>query len=344
MANNTNNTNNTRPFLTSCVGMTAKGVPYAIQLEGYIASAAPYFKEATDDKKAFLSFSIGLRGSAARLMALADSTYDKDKEYGEKGEDGLEKDEFADLHLYGALAEKMSKVLVKGRRVIVSGPMKMEPYTKKDGTAGSRLVVNVDNIIDGGSRKNGIDPTIGSNIAVVTTTFTGKDGVTRSTPMAATVSGTVVGAGELRNSNGTDYLQFGIRTGMSAEKIVALAGGTYDKNKGYDTKKTIINATVFGKVAERLAKVIKDGAVVVVSGPADVNEYDGKVSYRIRPRNNAVTILKYADNGVAAPVSGSAADTAPAPAAGSAAADAAPASDEGYFAPVDEDDGDELPF
>ena len=327
MANN--NTNNTRPFLTSCVGMTAKGVPYPIQLEGYIASAAPYFKEASGEKKAFLSFSIGLRGSAARMMALANGTYEKGKEYGEKGEDGLEKDEFADLHLYGTLAEKMSKVLVKGRHVVVSGPMKMEEYTRKDGTTATRLVVNVDNIIDGGSRKNGVDPTIGTDIAVVTTTYTGKDGVTRSTPMAATVSGTVIGAGELKNSNGTDYLQFGIRTGMSAEKIVALAGGTYDKGKEYDDKKTIINATVFGKAAERLAKVIKDGAVVVVSGPADANEYDGKVSYRIRPRDNAVTVLKYAAAGTA-------------PAAGSA--DAAPAPDEGYFAPVAEDEGDELPF
>lgn len=332
MANN--NTNNTRPFLTSCVGMTAKGVPYAIQLEGYIASAAPYFKEASGDKKAFLSFSIGLRGSAARMMALADGTYEKGKEYGEKGEDGLEKDEFADLHLYGTLAEKMSKVLVKGRRVVVSGPMKMEEYTRKDGTTATRLVVNVDNIIDGGSRKNGVDPTVASNIAVVTTTYTGNDGVTRSTPMAATVSGTVVGAGELKNSNGYDYLQFGIRTGMSAEKIVDLAGGSYNKDKKYDGKKTIINATVFGKTAERLAKVIRDGAIVVVSGPAEANEYDGKVSYRIRPRSNAVTVLKYAENGAAAP------------AAGSAAADAAPAPtpDEGYFDTMGEDDGDELPF
>lgn len=332
MANN--NTNNTRPFLTSCVGTTAKGVPYAIQLEGYIASAAPYFKEATDDKKAFLSFSIGLRGSAARLMALADGTYEKGKEYGEKGEDGLEKDEFCDLHLYGTLAEKMSKVLVKGRRVVVSGPMKMEEYDRKDGSKGTRLVVNVDNIIDGGSRKNGVDPTVASNIAVVTTTFTGKDGVTRSTPMAATVSGTVIGAGELKNKNGTDYLQFGIRTGMSAEKIVALADGTYDKDKEYDGKKTIINATVFGKTAERLAKVIQDGAIVVVSGPAEANEYDGKISYQIRPRNNAVTVLKYPETEAAASV------------AGSAAADAAPAptSDEGYFAPIAEDEGDELPF
>lgn len=332
MANN--NTNNTRPFLTSCVGTTAKGVPYAIQLEGYIASAAPYFKEATDDKKAFLSFSIGLRGSAARLMALADGTYEKGKEYGEKGEDGLEKDEFCDLHLYGTLAEKMSKVLVKGRRVVVSGPMKMEEYDRKDGSKGTRLVVNVDNIIDGGSRKNGVDPTVASNIAVVTTTFTGKDGVTRSTPMAATVSGTVIGAGELKNKNGTDYLQFGIRTGMSAEKIVALADGTYDKDKEYDGKKTIINATVFGKTAERLAKVIRDGAIVVVSGPAEANEYDGKISYQIRPRNNAVTVLKYPETEAAASV------------AGSAAADAAPAptSDEGYFAPIAEDEGDELPF
>jgi len=295
MANN----NNTRPYLTAAVGMTVKGKPYAIQLEGYVASAAPYFKEASGDKKAFLSVSIGLRGSAARLMARADGTYDKDKEYGTKDSDGLEIDEFADLHIFGKTAEEMSKALVKGRRVVVSGPMKMETYKKKDETEGQRLVIDVNNIIDGGSRKNGIAPTVGNEIAVVTTTYTSKDGIVHNTPMACGVSGTVINCDGLKTSESeVSYLGFGMKTNMPAEKICDLANGTYSKDKTYDEKKTIVNVTLFGKQAERLASVIADGAVLVISGRVEAHEYNEKTSYRMRARD--LTVLKYADNGGAA--------------------------------------------
>lgn len=327
-----NNTNNSKPFLTASTIKTDKGVPYALQLEGYVASAAPYFKEATEDKKAFLNVRIGLRGPAERLMALADGTYDKDKDYGSE-------DDFADLRFYGPLAEKMSKVLTKGRRVVVSGPMKWEEFKRKDGSDARKIVIDVNNAVDGGSRKAGVDPTVGDNIAVATMTYTGKDNVTRSIPMAATVSGTVIGAEGLKTKGDTTYLNFGIKTNMPAEKIVDLANGTYSKDKEYDGKKTIINATMFGKSAQQLAKVIRNGAVVVVSGATQAHEYDGKVSYQIKPRNSAVTVLKYApDDGAAAPA------PAAAPAAGTAAADVAPSSDEGYFVPMEDEDDGTLPF
>lgn len=327
-----NNTNTTRPYLAATVAKTVKNVPYALQLEGYVAGT-PYFKEATTDKKAFLSVSIGIRGSAARLMARADGTFDKEKTYGKLGEDGREIDEFADLHFFGQLAETMSKALVKGRRVIVSGPMKWEPFKRKDGSDAQKLVIDVDNAIDGGSRKNGVDPTIGNRIAVVTTTYTGKDGLIHNVPMAGTLSGTVIGCNGLKTGgSGTTYLSFGIKTNLPAEKVHDMVNGIDGKNKAYDEKRTIVNATVFGQDAERMAKVIADGAIVVVSGPVESREYDGKVSYQNRPR--CTTILKYAE--ATAPAGGEAAS------AGTAAADAAELSGE-FFAPMDDAD-DELPF
>lgn len=319
---------NKNRYKTHSVGMTTKGEPYAFQLEGYISSPAPYFSAAHDDKKAFLSASIGLPCAADQLMALAKNEYDKEKSYVAP--------EFATIKLYGQAAEKFSSVLNKGRHVVVAGRLVWRQFTTKDGNPGERLEIEVDNLIDAGSFKDGVDPTVGSDIAVATLAYKSRqDGLDRTLPMACTVSGTVIGAKPLGTSpKGNSYLQFGIRTQMSAEKICDLANGTYNKEKAYDGKKTIINASVFGTRAEGLAKVIADGAIVVVSGAVEAREYNGNISYQIRPRGDAVTVIKYG------PRDGS----APAPAAGSAAAAAEPdTSAAGNFTPV-EDEDDELPF
>lgn len=321
-------TENKNRYKTHSVGMTAKGVPYAFQLEGYVSSPAPFFSAAHDDKKAFLSVSIGLPCPADMLFAMAKGEYDKEKNYSVP--------EFATLRLYGKAAEDYSSILNKGRHVVVSGRMVWREYTTKDNNPGERLDIDVDNIIDAGSYANGIEPTVGNDIAVSTLSYTNKqDGLTRTIPMACTVSGTVVGCRPLSTSpRGTTYLQFGIRTNMPAEKIVDLANGTYSKDKAYDGKKTIINATIFGQRAEGLSKVLSNGAVVVVSGAVDAREYNGNVSYQIRPRGDAVTLIKY----------GARPSSAPAPVNGTAAAAAEPdTSAAGNFAPIDDDD-DELPF
>ncbi len=309
---------NKNRYKTHSVGMTTKGEPYAFQLEGYVSSPAPYFSAAHDDKKAFLSASIGLPCAADQLMALAKNEYDKEKSYVAP--------EFATIKLYGQAAEKFSSVLNKGRHVVVAGRLVWRQFTTKDGNPGERLEIEVDNLIDAGSFKDGVDPTVGSDIAVATLAYKSRqDGLDRTLPMACTVSGTVIGAKPLGTSpKGNSYLQFGIRTQMSAEKICDLANGTYNKEKAYDGKKTIINASVFGTRAEGLAKVIADGAIVVVSGAVEAREYNGNISYQIRPRGDAVTVIKYG------PRDGS----APAPAAGSAAAAAEPdTSAAGNFTP-----------
>ena len=315
-------------YKTHSVGLNKKGEPYAFQLEGYISSAAPYFKAAEGDKPAYLSASMGIGCETECLLALANGAYERDKQYSGG--------EFVDVRLYGSRAEKFSSVLNKGRHVVVSGLLKQETFTRKDGTSGERLVVNVDNIVDAGSHKEGILPTIGSDIAVSTLSYTGKDGVTRAIPMACTMSGTVIGCrGLAQGGNGTSYLSFGVRTNMPAEKVCDLANGTYKKDKEYDTKKTIVNVTVFREVAERLSKVVADGAIVVVSGPVETREYNGNTSYQMRARNNAVTVIKYAER-----------KSEDAPAGGTAAAAAAHTPDpnpaDGFAALADDDD--ELPF
>ena len=91
---------------------------------------------------------------------------------------------------------------------------------------------------------------------------------------------------------------------------------------------------VFRKDAERLSKVLTDGAMVVVSGPVEAREYNGNTSYQLRPRLGAVTIIKF----------GPRADGSAAP-AGTAAASAAEVPDPsaGGFT-MDDDGDDELPF
>lgn len=319
---------NKNRYKTHSVGMTTKGEPYAFQLEGYVSSPAPYFSAAHDGKKAFLSASIGLPCAADQLMALAKNEFDKEKSYVAP--------EFATIKLYGQAAEKFSSVLNSGRHVVVAGRLVWRQYTTKDGNPGERLEVEVDNLIDGGSFKDGADPVIGNDIAVATLAYkSNQDGLERTLPMACTVSGTVIGTKPLGTSpKGTSYLQFGIRTQMPAEKICDLANGTYNKDKAYDGKKTIVNASVFGTRAEGLSKVIADGAIVVVSGAIEAREYNGNISYQIRPRGDAITVIKYG------PRNGS----TPEPAADSAAAAANPdTSAAGNFTPIDDED-DELPF
>ena len=121
---------------------------------------------------------------------------------------------------------------------------------------------------------------------------------------------------------------------MPAEKVFDLVNGSYSKDKAYDEKKTIINVTVFRESAERLSKVIANGAIVCVAGSIEAREYGGNISYQMRPFDGSVVVLKYGENK----------SEGAAPAAGTAAADAAPTADAGeFFAPV-EDEGDELPF
>lgn len=334
-----NTANNRKFYSVASVGKTAKDTPYAYALEGYVASATPFFKAAEGDKKAYLNVSIGLSGSKARLMDLANGTYDKEKDYGDK-------DEFASVRIYGEAAEKLADKLVRGRHIVVSGALSLQPYTSKTtGAEGEELVITADNVVDLGARKTGVEPAISANVGVANRSYTTKDGVVRTENMATGMIGTVIGCKGLSVSEkGIRSLAFGVKTNLPAEKICDLANGANTDGKEYDIKRTIVNVVFFNDQAERLSKIVRDGAIVVTAGPVEARDYNGNVSYQMRGRS--LVMGKYAPmDAPGAPAPAAVAGTAAPAAAAVAAADAAALGDDasGYFVPMDDDDGT-LPF
>jgi single-strand DNA-binding protein len=53
---------------------------------------------------------------------------------------------WVDCALWGKRATSLQPYLAKGHRVTVSGPIKLEAYTAKDGTAKTRLRLSVDQV------------------------------------------------------------------------------------------------------------------------------------------------------------------------------------------------------
>jgi len=317
-------TTNTRRYLPAELGLDKNNKPHAFHVEGFIARPA-YFKEAADGKKSFLATAIGINMSPAKMMALADGTYSKDVNYGEDSG-------FLGLKLFGKMAEEFSKICAVGVKVAVSGTLEWRDYTKKDQTPDKELVLNVSNLVVMGGK--GVDPVISDNVGYATRTYV-KDGVTHAQPMVELASGRVVGCNGLqtKEDTGKKYLTFGVVTKLPAEKIYDLVNGSYNKDKKYDEKKQIVNVSLFDKAAEAMSKVIRDGAEVVVTGPIEAREHEGKVSYRIRARQ--CSIMKFAP----LPEGSDASQAAPAV---ETAAEAVNTS--GFSAIADDDDDGDLPF
>lgn len=323
----TTNTTEKKRYLAAQLGMDAKGNPHAFHVEGYISKPA-YFKTGTDDKKSYLGTSIGIAMSPERMMALADGTFDKALDYGE--DNG-----FISLNLFGKEAEAFSKVCAVGIRVAVSGNLEWNEYPLKNGNTGKDLRILVNNLVVMGGKNS--DATIASDVGVATRIYTGSDGVQRSVPTVELMSGVVVNVRDLAfgGKDNKAYLSFGVKTAMPAEKICDLATGTFDSKKDYDTKKRIVNVTVFGGTAEALSKVIRDGALVVCTGAVEAREYNGNTSYQMRAQ--VCSVMKYA------PLAEGGA-TASAPSGTAAAASAPDANYSSDFFTVDDLDDNDLPF
>lgn len=319
-----NTTNTTRRYLPAELGLNKDNKPHAFHVEGFI-SRPPFYNEASGDKKAFLSTAIGINMSPAKMMALADGSYSKDTNYGEDSG-------FLGLKIFGKMAEDFSKICAVGVKVAVAGNLEWRDYTKKDQTPGKELVLNVSTLVVMGGK--GVDPVISDNVGYSTRTYV-KDGITHSQPMVELMSGRVVGCNGLKTSDGgKQYLTFGVMTKLPAEKIYDLVNGSYKKDKKYDDKKKIVNVTLFDRSAEAMAKVVRDGAEVVVTGPIEAREYEGSISYRVRSRQ--CSIMKFA------PKTEGEADTQIAAPAVETAAEAVNTT--GFSAIADDDDDCDLPF
>lgn len=319
----TNNTEKKR-YLAAEVGMDVNGKPHAFHVEGYISRPA-YVTRGTEDKKSYLGTAIGTTTETEALMALADGSYEKGKEYGGG--------EFLSLNMFGSLAESFSKVCEVGLKVAVSGTFEWHDYTSKDGAPRKELRLLVDNLVVMGSRTK--EGEISNRVGHATRMFADKDGVVHNQPYTELMTGEVIGAKGLKSSaSGHEYLSFGVKTKIPAKKIYDLATGTYKDGNEYDTKKCIVNAVLFDRTAKALANLIRNGAQVVCSGAVTAREYNGETSYQMVPR--VISIMKFAPK----VEDENAANTGAAPTGSVASAGYSGTSD---FVPMDDED-DELPF
>ena len=178
----TNNTEKKR-YLAAEVGMDVNGKPHAFHVEGYISRPA-YVTRGTEDKKSYLGTAIGTTTETEALMALADGSYEKGKEYGGG--------EFLSLNMFGSLAESFSKVCEVGLKVAVSGTFEWHDYTSKDGAPRKELRLLVDNLVVMGSRTK--EGEISNRVGHATRMFADKDGVVHNQPYTELMTGEVIGA------------------------------------------------------------------------------------------------------------------------------------------------------
>lgn len=332
-ATNTNtsaNADTKRRFLAAEVGLNEKGQPFAFHVEGYISKPA-YFLAANpeEEKRAYLSTSIGINMSPERLMALADGTYNKDADYGEANG-------FLDLRLTGKMAEDFSESCVVGSRVAVAGRLDWSSFTKKDSTEGKSLTVIVSSIVVMGGKS--VEAKLTNTIGVATKVYTGSDSVSRSMPMATLVTGTVLNNWGLKTGgDNKTFLPLSVKALLPSEEIYDRVTGKYDKEKEYGPSH-ILNVTLFGKAATALVGILRRDAQVVMTGVVDSREYNGETTYQMRPR--VLSVMKFAPNDN----SGEAGADSQAPSGSAAAEMAPPPGDASGFEPFDDEDDGELPF
>lgn len=301
--------NKTARYLAAQVGMSGDK-PYAFHLEGNL-TAEPHLLEAQGDKAEMAYTSMGISMGCMKLMAKA------------TGKDAPEDegDTFVSLNFYGNLAKKfMESNPGKGNAIAVCG--KLVPYTDKQGK--NRVRVMVDNfVLTFNGKRN-------KRFAVATNTFNGKNGV-QNIPMVCLLTGNIIRVDELATSaNGRDYLRGAIGLAIPAKKVFDKAS-TGKVGEYPEDALSIMNFVFFDEQAQRLAKVLRKGETVCVSGRVSEDTYEGNTSYTINPRT--LKIMAFPE-GEAAPKAAGAAE-APAPAVDTAPADTS-------FS-EDEDDG-ELPF
>lgn len=104
-----------------------------------------------------------------------------------------------------------------------------------------------------------------------------------------TISGNVTRDIELKKS----------ASGMSVGKFSVASNKSVKSGDSYEKKATFFNVVVFGKYAETLAKFVKKGSPVVVTGSLDINNYekDGEKKTWVSILCNNVRLFKGGSGG-----------------------------------------------
>ena len=304
-------------FTTARVGQTSSG-PYAFIVEGNLTHPGTLNKKG---EKAYTNNSIGIGMSAYRLLAMADGTYDKDATYPDTP--------FVDLVAFDAVAERLA-ALPKGARIAVAGKIAKHSFTGKDNAQRESVQITVSDFATLACKA--VEKGVGAKATVPATEVYTKDGEEHKNAIACLVSGNIYSVGELGASSttGNSYLQFSMFAQEPAQKVLDKATGEDIKDKEYDEKMCLINVSCFGKQAEAMAKLLKKGMSICISGRITENIYEGKS--RIQMTCAGLCVIKHpAEEAAAVP-------TDP------AAAEASAATGEGFSAIPKDEDEDELPF
>lgn len=259
-------------YTTGYVGTTPAG-PYAFQVEGNL-TRPPELRQ-TNNGNPVLNNSIGIGRPAAALYALADGSYDKDATYPENN--------FVEIVAFGDIAEEMAN-LEKGTRIVVAGEMSKRAWTDKAGAERESVQIKVSQFAVL-SCKAAPKGAVAKTTVPATNLYTDKNGEDKMAPIACLVSGNLHKVEELGTSpNGISYLHFSMFAQEPAAKVLDKAYGRDTADKEYDEKKKLIWCSVFNKQAESLAKLLKEGMTVAVSGSISENVYNGGSSVRMSVR------------------------------------------------------------
>lgn len=318
-----------RRFTTAFVGNTPAG-PFAFQVEGNLTR--PCELREMPDGRPVLNNSIGIGRSAFALLALAEGTYDKDAKYPDNP--------FVELAAFGDVAKRMAE-LGKGVRIVVTGKLSKRTWKDKANADRESVQIQVSEFAvlscKAAPKGEGAKTTVPA-----TNQFTKKDGEEVLRPVACLVSGTIYNVDELGTApSGNSYLHFNMFAQEPAEKVLDKARGVDTADKEYDPKRTLIRCSAFGRQAEALAKLLKKGMQVVVSGNVTDNVFEGKTSVQMTV--NALNVVNFE-----APTGTSAVIPLPEDAGDAPVNETAPANGEvtgDFFQGEDEGDDDgALPF
>ena len=321
--------NNTKtPFLTFSAAMNTQGEPVALHVEGNL-SRKPEYREGTDGKKSFASFSMGIGRNPYALLGSEEAAAHPDEPT------------FVSVIVFSPEAEFVRDNLDKGSKVAVCGKVQKRTFTRKDGTEGEAV-----QIIASGIRALSCRQTAGSQpddrVAHTTITYPKRDGTTGTSQLALLVTGTVKSAGQVREVANNKVRDFKLEMPIEATKLEAIVSGKFSKDADYGNYKQM-NCTVWGPRAEHLDKVLTVGNTLAISGIPTIREYNGNTYVNFRVRD--ISVMNWNN---AAPAQNSA--SASSASASVPAAAATPALDDGAY-DVGGDFGDlmdgmddELPF
>lgn len=304
-----------RRFTTARVGQTAVG-PFAFIVEGNLTHPGDIRKKGD---KTYANNSIGIGMPAFRLLALADGTYDKDATYPETP--------FVDLVAFDEVAERLG-ALPKGARIAVAGKIAKHTYTGTDNAVHESVQITVQDFAVLSCKA--VEKGVVAKVTVPATEVYTKDDEEHKNAMACLVSGNIYSVGELGASSttGNSYLQFSMFAQEPAQKVLDKATGVSTKDKEYDEKMCLINVSCFGKQAEAMAKLLKKGMKVCISGRISENVYEGKS--RIQMSCSGLCVIERpAEAATEAPTDPAAAEAAPT---------------EGFAAIPEDEDEEQLPF